>query len=53
MLLFYMSIPVMILGIAVALVPLVWAMRHQNDWEHGLSTATKTENETAAPKIAA
>jgi hypothetical protein len=29
MTLFYLSIPLMVLGTAVAVVPLLWAMRHQ------------------------
>jgi hypothetical protein len=33
MIIFYFTIPLMILGTAIAIVPLVFAMRHQYEWE--------------------
>jgi len=38
MLLLYMSIPFMILGGAIAVLPLVWGMKHQRSWEDGART---------------
>jgi hypothetical protein len=35
MALFYLSIPLMVAGMAIAVVPLVWAMKHQAGWEQG------------------
>ena len=33
MTLIYLSIPLMIVAVAVAVVPLLWAMRRQNEWD--------------------
>ena len=33
MTIFYLTIPLMILGIAIATVPLMWAMKHHDEWE--------------------
>ena len=33
MTIFYLTIPLMILGVAIAIVPLVWAMKHHEEWE--------------------
>jgi nitrogen fixation-related uncharacterized protein len=33
MLVFYLTVPFTILAIAVAVGPLLWAMKHQQEWE--------------------
>ena len=35
MILLYLSIPFMLIGAAIALIPLVWGMKHQRSWEDG------------------
>jgi hypothetical protein len=33
MIVFFITIPLMILGIAIAILPLSWAMKHHEEWE--------------------
>jgi nitrogen fixation-related uncharacterized protein len=37
MTLLYLSIPFMVVGVAIAVVPLLWAMGHQQQWEDDAS----------------
>jgi hypothetical protein len=51
MILLYLSIPLMALGVAIALIPLAWAMRHQQSWDAD-SFAAPPRSERA-PSVAA
>ena len=52
MLIFYLTIPFMVLGAAIAIVPLVFAMRHQQAWENSTTPAvvrgSQSDNESLA-----
>jgi hypothetical protein len=38
MALFYLSIPLMVAGLAIAVLPLIWAMHHQGGWDQSPRT---------------
>ena len=46
MLIFYLTIPFMVLGAAIAIVPLVFAMRHQQAWEDWTTPAVVRGSES-------
>jgi len=35
MLIFYLTVPFMLLGAAIAIVPVMFAMRHEHEWQDG------------------
>lgn len=41
MTLFYASIPLMLLAVTIAVVPLLWSMTHQTAWDENSPSATK------------
>jgi hypothetical protein len=45
MTIFYLSTPLMILGIAIAIVPLAWAMKHHEEWEVSSVTPLETQHD--------
>jgi hypothetical protein len=46
MLIFYLTIPFMLLGATIAIVPLIFAMRHQHEWEDAaMEPAVRTQQQ--------
>jgi len=49
---FYLTIPFMILAIAIAVVPLIWTMRHHQTWEE-LPLRTSVPADVTDERVAA
>lgn len=53
MIVFYLTIPLMILGTAIAVVPLLFAMKHQQEWEDRSVQAAQTGSPSEQERVAA
>jgi len=53
MIIFYLTIPFMILALGVAVLPLTWALRHHEEWEKSLPPLAALEEEEDHDLIAA
>jgi hypothetical protein len=45
MIIFYLTIPFMILALSVAVLPLTWALKHHEEWEKSLPSIALVEEE--------
>jgi hypothetical protein len=45
MIIFYLTIPFMILALGVAVLPLTWALKHHEEWERSLTPVTNLDRE--------
>lgn len=45
MIIFYLTIPFMILALGVAVLPLTWALTHHEEWERSLTPVTTLAGE--------
>ncbi len=52
MLVFYLTIPFMLLGAAIAVVPLIFAIRHQQQWEEATAPAIRPGRKETDPLAA-
>jgi hypothetical protein len=43
MIIFYLTIPFMILALGVAVLPLTWALKHHENWDKSLVTVSDFE----------